>query len=209
MVFDLAKHQGSLCAEYHWDWLGRVTALVLDDCIHDCLWYVCQDEFGRNSLRFVQLLCIGTMELFFECVAGFRQQSSFASGHAQQGVFPAASSPAVSHFGQVGRSRNCVDGVGRHDGMVPAAADMGDPNASLVDLDHDDDCGRTRNDFDLVGDPISRRQARDELSGTVVDVFRTRGLPRDFGSRMAATLLCVESHGRRNRRLSFRPFGNP
>ena len=93
--------------------------------------------------------------------------------------------------------------------MVPAPTNVGDLTVAVVDRDHDDDRGRTRNDFDLVGDPISRRQARDELSGTVVDVFRTRGLPRDFGSRMAATLLCVESHGRRNRRLSFRPFGNP
>lgn len=148
------------------------------------------------------------MELFFECVAGFRQQSSFASGYAQQGVFPAASSPAVSHFGQVGRSRNCFDGVRRHDGMVPATADLGDRNASLVDLDHDDDGGRTRNDFDFHGDPVSRRQARDEFFGTVIDVFRPSGLPRDVGSRMAATLLFIESHGWCDRRLSFRPFGN-
>ncbi len=93
--------------------------------------------------------------------------------------------------------------------MVPAAADMGDRNASLVDWDHDDDRGRTRNDFDVVGDSVSRRQARDEFFGTVADVFRTRGLPRDFGSRMASALLCLESNGRGDRRLSFRPFGNP
>ena len=90
--------------------------------------------------------------------------------------------------------------------MVPAAADMGDRNASLVDLDHDDDRGRTRNDFDFLGDSIPRRQARHEFFGSVVDVFRTRGLPRDFGSRMAPALLCAESHGRGDRRLSFRPF---
>ena len=93
--------------------------------------------------------------------------------------------------------------------MVPAAADMGDRDASLVDLDHDDDCGRTRNDFNVVGDSVSRRQARHEFFGAVADVFRTRGLPRDFGSRMATALLRAQSNGRRNRRLSFRPFGNP
>ncbi len=92
--------------------------------------------------------------------------------------------------------------------MVPAAADMGDRNASLVDWDHDDDRGRTRNDFDVVGDSVSRRQARDEFFSTVVDVFRTRGISRDFGPRMAPALLCAESHGWGDRGLSFRPFRN-